>query len=621
MTFSKKELLAQQNQQQLTYFPLSDRTTLTLHPTSWLPRATYSRTKLYLKKVEEQPSLSSKLGFVYEVDVPITQPYDHDVKLPGNADSFYWQTTQDKIQEAVDYGITEFDALTSKVIGAIGCYRMHVLERAYDCGIISNKYEQKESLLRFTQERIRNCQGLERLINSYNLGESVDTNQQNIIARFNEYIEKMEQLKLDSANLTLLNRFDRDANQKLSADIDDDILAAKTYQNTLSTDLEHTVLAATGPKSIATFIKTRMIHALREAQQHNQDITYSRNAKSFSRGQFNSYCENALRVINEHQSDHHNRVLPEHQGYFSQDDLAPITLDYQRLGKNQRIIRQFLMAITHIEGADTIARSKAKQKWVIFSENGHEHVLRTTRFTSWNIQRKKTDTVKRLLYWPYNLIVGLVVGILWDLPLGLVFGIIGIEKNTYASDLRKEIPPAGVAGTCFEKFAEKIVFPEVSLGTKLGRLLGTFVRNTLWEMVKGVAVTVKRAATLQIGKNLAIDYEIGHKGLPDESEIYATVHKDLQTLLLSKEESLQELNKEYTNIFKQPLVTSQKVENDENQGPILADEITNKRYAVAPYQLSHGEWYDLFNSTLNGTKELIDSLLHENAKHPFSGVI
>lgn len=621
MTLNKKAILKEENRKQINYFPLSDRNTLTLQPTSHIPGRLYARTKMMLSKVEERLSTTSKLGFIYNLDDHREKIGAENKELRPNADSFYWQTTQKQIQHAVDYGITEFSALTSKVIGAVGAYRLLVLERVYDNGIISNKYEHKEMLLRITQTRIRNLQGLERLTNAYDLGASVDDNTKRILDTFEDYIVKMQQLQTDiTTHLTILTEFDRAANQTLVEQIHRDIEKAREYQRQLSAELqtnklskqrlENQALAATGPKSIVNFMKMRMIYALREAQAHNQNMTFSRKAKSFSRGQFNSYCEDALKLVDAHQADHHNPTLPEHQGYYSTNENDAITLDYQRLGKNRRTTRQYLMAISNIEGADAIAQN-ADGHYVIISGDSITHNLKTTRFTAWDRQSERFYHPKRILSWGWNVLSGIVVGVIVDLPLGFILGLAGVELVSISTKLRVEFNPVCENETWFKKFARKMDFPVLSLGSRVGKLLGNLLRNTVWEMLKGVATTVKQAS-LHIGENLTTDYEIGHKGLPNEKEIYATVLKDLDKLAAKKSQIKKELK---------PLFTSSIEDSDKEFGKIKTSELIS-RYAAAPYELSPGEWNDLTNAVLNGIKSMVETITHEiHAKHPFAGLL
>ncbi len=622
MGLNTKDILREENHKQINYFPLSDRNTLTIHPVSRIPGRLYAGTKTVLHKAEKALSENSKLGFIYHTEESVDGKAQQAAqKLRPSADSFYWQTTQQQIQHAVDYGITEFSALSSKVIAAVGAYRLNVLERAYDNGIISNKYEHKEMLLRVTQARIRNLQGLERLTNAYDLGASVDDNAKRIVDTFDDYITKMQALQTDiHTNLTILTEYDREANQKLIEQINHDIGKARLFQRDILQELqankltkqrlENNALAATGHNSIVNFMKMRMIYALREAQEHNQNMTFSYKAGSYSRGQFNSFCEDGLKLVDAHQGDHHNATLLEHQGYFSTDPNASITLDYQRLGRNRRTTRQYLMAISNIEGADTIAKN-ADNEFMIITGDKIAHSLKKTKFTAWDRQSERYYHPKRLLYWGCNVFTGLVIGVLIDLPLGFFLGLAGVELVSVSTKLRLEFNPVCENETWFEKLAHKIDFPVMSLGSRVGKLVGNLLRNTVWEVFKGVTTTIKQAS-LQIGENLSIDYELGHKGLPDENEIFATIKKDLIKLEHEEEKIQQEIV---------PLFKSSKADSDKEFDKIQLQELLS-RYGVAPYALSPGEWDDLLNSMLHGIKSMTESITHEiHAKHPFAGLM
>jgi hypothetical protein len=661
-----KMLLNHEIQEQTSYFILSDRSSLTFRQASSVPLTVFRDESTLLRKTEEpliKESLAnvSQLGFIYEVDVydddsapkkrksdkgdielndfkPLlgeegSKEAEQNAPLPKSANSFYWKTSQDKMQRALDYGITNFEALTSKVIGAVGAYRLQVLERVYDYGIISNKYEQKEFLLRITQTRIRHMQALERLINAYDNNASSDDNIKRIQDTFEDYIEKLKQLKKDIASeFSSLNQYDHEANSKIRAQIQEDIDAAKEYHENIAGNgnpdvserdyLRETILIASGPDSIAHFIKNRMIYALRQAQEHNQNMTYSRNAGSLFRGEFNSYCEDALKAINNHLCDHHNPITPQHQGYFSSAQNHSVTLDFRHLGKNRRTVRQYMMAITQIEGADKIQKN-TEDEYVLLSaslEKPTLKTLKTTRFTSWDIQADWTYPLKRSLYWSWNLLMGIVIG-LWDLPWGLISGIRGVEPTSNVSRFCLEFTPECAQQTRFHELAEKIDFPAVSLGARLGGLIGNLIRNTVWEVFKGVRTSVQRAR-FQIGENLATDYELGHNGLPEEVEIYQLVQHQIGELQKQENELRTKLDKKHKKYFDNaPLFSTTKPDSEKDFGKIQPNEIQGQ-FAQAPYELSPGEWGDLLNSAVGGMIYLFDVVFDDlHPKHPFSGLV
>lgn len=550
--------------------------------------------------------------------------------FPKSANSFYWNTTQDKIQQAVDYGITQFEALTCKVIGALGAYRLKVFERAYDFGIISNKYEEKEFLLRITQARIRHMQGLERLTNAYDQHSSEKNNLRRIQAALKNYINSLVELQKDiEAHPSELNNFDLEACDKLINQIEDDIAAAEDFldsisdplliDQTLQDYLKGTVLSASGPDSIAHFIKTRMIYALRQAQEHNQNMTYSRQAGSLFRGEFNSYCEDALQKINEYLCDHHNPVTPEHQGYFSPNPDHPLTLDFRHLGKNRQTVRRYIMAITQIEGADKIQKNN-DEKYVLHCANSkipHEKPLKVTRLTSWDIQAGKSYPFIRMGYWIWNLLVGIFIGF-FDLPSGFISGLKGEEPTSNVSKYTKEFTPDCAKDTRFHDLAEKINFPAVSLGAKLGSLIGSVIRNTVWEVFKGVRTSVQRAR-FQIGENLVTDYNIFHHGLRTEDKIFQQVTEDINELIRQQEDLFQKIDKKHKAHYKGQAAFSS--HGNKITTTITPEEIKGQ-FASAPYELSPGEWHDLINAALGGFNFLFDFVFNDiHAKHPFSGIL
>jgi hypothetical protein len=556
MSFDEKKLLKRENLQQINNFILSDRKTLTLRRPSFLPGTLFSAQTTVLNKHRESLSDNGThhLGFIYETNLrPDTLNKIPELKketIPEHkpdADSFYWQTSQQHIQNAVDYGIFNPGAFTTKVIGALGRYRLDVLERAYHNGIISNKYQHKEMLLSFTQTRIRSLEALERLTNAYDFGKSTDENVHRILDTLEDYISQLNTLKQEVASkLKVLNDFDEDAQTKITQQLSDDILSAEHYRDALinawSKDqinqqtLQNTLLNATGPRSIAHFIKLRMIAAVREAQEHNQNMTYSRDAWSLSRGQFNSYCEDALRVINEYQPDHHNPTLAEHQGNYTNANES-VTINFDHLDKNPHAIRQHLMAITHIEGKDRIAQNEEGDYYIINDKQEKpQHKLKTTRLTGWNVQDSKFYLPKRLFSWVWNFIfVGLIGGLLIDLIPNLFLGLLGKEPRSFVGQFRSTFTPVCVKNTHYDLLAKKIEIPIISLGAKVGGAIGNFFRNTTWEIRNGVKTTFQQAR-FEIFDNLISDFQIWHNRIPDDSVLFDKIYSKLDKLQKKEKE-------------------------------------------------------------------------------------
>lgn len=639
MGFDEKRLLKSENLHKINNFSLSNRDKLVIrHHSAWPGRVFSAETTLIQKHIEPF-SDNNHLGFIYETNLPpgyapeSSDEEDSETESKfepprPSADSFYWRTSQKHIQDAIDYGIFDPGALTSKVIGALGAYRLVVLERAYDKGTISNKFEQKEMLLRLTQARIRSLEELERLTNAYDYGSSLDSNTHRIIDTFENYIGTLMNLREQvRSDLTVLNLYDEEAQTKIQNQITADILSAEKFRDELISAwgknslnqkiLQNTVLSATGPQSVAHFIKLRMIAALRECEEHNQNMTYGEDltakesTKAFSRGQLNNFCADAMRIINEHQPDHHNPTLREHQGHYDEPDKS-ITINFQHLGKNRQRIRQTLMAITQIEGKDVIAKADKSvdegSAYYIVSGN-KKHKLKTTRFTGWDVQDDKSYIPKRLFFWCWNFIfVGIIGGLIIDLLPNLWLGLRGKEPRSFVTGARLEFTPVCVEETQFIALADKINIPSVSLGAIVGRAIGNFVFNTAWEIKNGLKSTY-RLARLQFFDHLIADYHIGHNPLPDERQLYKQISSDLNNFHAQEKEFLKELEdlhlkagvKEFSKIRSKEIVS---------------------RHAQAPYELNPGEWSDALNSALNGAKFILEAITHEvHAKHPFAALL
>lgn len=608
MGLTKKSLLERENQRQQALFALSDRPSFTIHPTSVLPWSTFGRNLLTMSR-RNVPLGQGSLDFIYYNEHPVDQKVSENQKFrKTSVENFVWRTTQENISKVVGYGILNLEAPTARVVGALGGYRLRVLERAYDDGIISNKYEQKNALITFTQKRIQLLQEMERLTNNYNPMLTAKLNLQRVESAIDNYIAQVNKLHFINFGGATLQSYDASILKKVTAQLREDIAAAKAFKFELTEDsIKSTTFAATGSGSIATFTKARMICAIKQAQEHNQNITYSRSAGSFFRGELNSYCEDALRIINEHQADHHNPVLAEHQGVYSSNTCEQRAVDFSHLAKNRTAARHALMAISIVEEFDQIKSDGAQYYLRTMKKKVYD--LKTTRFTQWDTNADKIYMLKRVFAWFYNVIVGIVLGLTVDLFVGFVKGLMGEEVTSYAEQYKIYIQNNVSYGSKFAELDKLSSVPSVSLGAKCGGMIGNLFRNVVWESFKGVKHAVKKA-TLFLWEELKSDYIIGHYGVGDKNQLIAQILKEVSDTHMLKTSMQSELAQEYKEKYGRVL----------NENFITSDEI-NIQYAAAPYHLSSGEFSDVVNACLRGAEGFVRTIIHEiHAKHPMTGV-
>ncbi len=96
---------------------------------------------------------------------------------------------------SVRWGIYKPQALSSQAIATLGAYQCKTLERAYQDGIISNRFEEKKQLVNITLDRIEALQELERLINNDDATVSPIENYWNIKLAFSNYVIQLEKRK------------------------------------------------------------------------------------------------------------------------------------------------------------------------------------------------------------------------------------------------------------------------------------------------------------------------------------------------------------------------------------------------------------------------------------------
>lgn len=332
-----KTLLQQFNKVQYDAFSLNEDQELSLPVASIIPGIIASKRKDVFKKTLSHPNSTHHVKFITKNE---------------EAHAFLWQSSPQKIKEAVRWGIIKTQSITSHVISTLGNYRVIAHKRVAK-GLISNSQIEKLKLLDLFQDRFEALQNLESLVNKANPVAEFEV-------QFANYMQKLTTIKngLDAyfTDIQQPSGINTETLQQIKKDIDDDIERAKSYLDSLKTqEVLNPQNRARGEHSILTFVKEQMIHGLYELQGINQDMTYSLNRPfAMTRGDLNDLIEDARKKIDDHEADLRNAVTEKHHGLFSNDVDSLISYDFSADALTTDKQRDALLAISFIEKWDNL---------------------------------------------------------------------------------------------------------------------------------------------------------------------------------------------------------------------------------------------------------------------------
>ena len=147
-----KQLLKKYNEKQYRLFTLNNDEQISLTVVSSVPGVGASKRKDIYKKTISHPYSDQHLKFITK---------------NNEAHCFVWQTKPQQLKNAVRWGIIKTHSITSKVIAALGNYRVTAHQRIAR-GMISNSQVVKLRLLDLYQDRFEALQNLESLANKNN---------------------------------------------------------------------------------------------------------------------------------------------------------------------------------------------------------------------------------------------------------------------------------------------------------------------------------------------------------------------------------------------------------------------------------------------------------------------
>jgi len=268
------------------------------------------------------------------------------------------QSERDKLQRL---GLTPQDqALTAVIIGIMGDYRFSALRGRERFGLESALSKEKIKIEGHVYHRLKFLQIVERLYRA-----PLDEMQKELLSYENNL--KDEILKMvpgffsDSLPLTyelakrqlympgdklgqiyvlgLLKDFYEVQDLKVQLNK----LQSKKYSANDFLDMSSNL--------IANFVSDRASHIIRKACLANELLTLANGAQAIFRGLFNRCIAKAQQAITTYSFPQNQRILPEHQGIYSDKPTELISLSSPGVGSNQ--LRQFLFGLTMALRKDT----------------------------------------------------------------------------------------------------------------------------------------------------------------------------------------------------------------------------------------------------------------------------
>ena len=375
-----KQLLKKYNQEQYRLFTLNNDEQISLTVVSSVPGVGASKRKDIYKKTISHPDSDQHLKFITK---------------NNEAHCFVWQTKPQQLKNAVRWGIIKTHSITSKVIAALGNYRVTAHQRIAR-GMISNSQLVKLRLLDLYQDRFEALQNLESLANKNSSAADYER-------EIRLYLEKLTRIKsqLDGyfADVPDLSGIDPDTLEQIKNDLQADEERVISYLNSISNKSSlSSYNDARGQNSILEFVKQQMTYGLYELQGINQDLTFSlKRDFALTRGEMNDFIEDARKEIDDHQADLSNAVTEKHHGLFAHDDESLLTYDFSAENLSSKREREVLLALSFIEGWDQVD----EQSLTVKNKYGSES-LDVINATKWKTHRNVTALAKSVGYFILN---------------------------------------------------------------------------------------------------------------------------------------------------------------------------------------------------------------------------
>jgi hypothetical protein len=558
---SARKLLSDYNIELYRAFLTNDSTTLSLPEVSSIPWIGASkRTDFFEKKI------------AYECK-------QHQViSIEKNAEphTLLWKTSVSVLKKAVRWGIVSPEAMTGKVIAALGQYRVIAHQRVLK-GMESNTQLAKLQLLDIYQDRFEALEALERMINKKN---SVEDYQQ-ALGDYMLALDGISKNLKDYFSAQSVTGFDQTMVSQIQFDLCSDIARAQAYlkhvlENKSNLRAFH---RSRGQSSIQEFVKEQMLHGLYELQGINQDLTYSRQRYfALTRGELNDVIENAKKEIEDYQPDPRNAVTLKHQGCFGKDKDQLVTYDFADEHLSPAKERDVLMAISFIEGWDSVSRDKNGISSV--SNEFGTAKLDIFAATRWRRYRHWTSNLKSAAYFVLNIFKGIFVAIYpW-------------EEQVWSDGPQK----FHLIATSLRTYAR----PNEPMWRKPVRFCMHII-NALKDVMYGVQDVGERLA-LKMPSSIGNDWASSKK-LPSVVSVLAQATHDINTI------------KEVESVRLQNIIHLSKYQKDNTE------HLKTSELAGVEYSLSAGEQNDILTAIARGLNGFGSIFSHDIfAKDPLGGL-
>ncbi|MCL9685509.1 hypothetical protein [Legionella maioricensis] len=555
---SAKTLLSQYNSKQHRLFTLNDDEELSLTVISSVPGVGASQRKdIYRKKISH-PDSDQHVKFITR---------------NGEAHSFVWQTNPQQLKNAVRWGIIKTHSITSKVISALGNYRVVAHERIAK-GMISNSQTVKLKLLDLYQDRFEALHDLESMVNKVNSLADYES-------EFKSYIQKLEHIKAnlstDFADVLNQGGLDLKTIEHIKKDLETDIDRANSYLDLLRNNPNlSSYNEARGKNSILEFVKSQMMHGLYELQGINQDLTYStKRSFALTRGEFNDFIEDARKEIDDQQADMRNAVTEKHHGLFTKEGETLVSYDFSKDGLSPKREREVLLAISFIEGWD-----KVDTKSLTVSNQSGSESLDVISATRWKNHRNFIAFAKSMGFYVLNFFKSII-----------------LPTKTWEEEAWSNKNFHLVAKTLREN-----VTPNEPMWQKPIRLVKQF-GYALVDLYNGIR-DFGAELTIKLPEDMLNDWDSCNELVPLK-EVFEGSENEIATIKATEEERLKEILRR-CNIDSSAEIPSKQT----------------SRLATVEYALTAGEQNDILTVMARGLNEFASVFSHNlYAKDPVGGLV
>jgi hypothetical protein len=568
---------------QLEQFKLGKAVTLVTPKNSKIPGKIYSDELDYYSKKEIKTSATEAV---------------HIIEKNGKFKTLIYHARKDTIEKLKRHGLVPAETPISQAIIKLGEYRQIVLKRAYETHKVTSLYKEKISLLDFSQDLLTALEPIECMTNTM---DEYQHEQQKIKlqVKINEVRSDLIKYKIIHRNtLSSLLVYDKNVFHKMETlyeGLEKNLQTISEKIKNASPQEFKILLKPTGPNSIHTQVKNMGMAIIIRIQEFNQNVVYSRQAKSFFRGELHIACENALQAIQSYEADPHNPILASHQGNF-EDNLA---IDYSDLDEERA--KQAIYTINEISG------------YGIQYKDG-EYLLNGAPLKDFASNQKRTtwknfsilNLLNRLVRGPAYFLISLII----DLPVALFTALFTFDLIKIPSLSAFLFPYKHQNNTTplIKEIFDSCSFKRTSFGTTKGRQLALLAINLLKDFGR---TCLDVASRLVLGfYDILLDAKIKFK----KGE-----RTDPCQIILSETKSslnkIQEKPPQLLAPFEEQEKSIVQQSNSQNTDSIF---ITSDKIANVPYHLSAGEWTDLLNFISDKMKTIIDEgITYSLAKHPF----